>query len=141
MSLKTMFNWNKPVNKISDEVTKDDKVLLFMANEAKKLMDPYVPADSLTMSKGAKTYTESGRGIVEYPGPYARFQFEGKVMVGVNSRSPYARKGESKIVTGGILKHSKFRHPLATSHWDKAMMTARGADLARAVQNYIKRKG
>ncbi|SHI42777.1 Minor capsid protein [Parasporobacterium paucivorans DSM 15970] len=103
-------------------------------------MEPYTPADSLVMSRGAKAYVDGGKGIIEYPGPYARFQYYGKVMVGVTSGSAWANKNESKIVTGKNLQYSKFRHPLATSHWDKAMKSARGKDLETAIQNYIKKK-
>lgn len=139
MALKTIFKWNKSEKKVIEETAKNDRVLLFMANEAKKLMDPYTPGSSLVMSRGSKTYTERGKGIVEYPGPYARFQYYGKVMVGVKSRSAWANKGESKTVTGANLQYSKFRHPLATSKWDNAMKIARGKDLAKATENFIKK--
>ena len=100
-------------------------------------MDPYVPADKMAMSRGAKAYVEDGKGVVEYPGPDSKFQFNGFVMVGIKSNSPWAKKNESKIVTGRNLKYTKLRHPLATSHWDKAMLAARKADLTKATQNFI----
>lgn len=37
--------------------------------------------------------------------PYARFQAEGKVMVGIHSKSPFARSGEKKVVTNRNLKY------------------------------------
>lgn len=45
-----------------------------------------------------------------------------------------------KTPTGKRLQYSDFRHPLATDHWDKAMMTARKGDLARAYENHLKGK-
>lgn len=141
MSFKTSFRWNKTPKTIINELVGNTQVRLFAANEAKKLMEPYTPGDSLDMSRGARAYVQGGKAIVEYPGPYSRFQYYGKVMIGKQSRSAWANKYESKIVTGRNLKHSKFRHPLATSKWDVAMKRARGDDLARAIQNYIKKKG
>lgn len=140
-NIKMDLVFNRSKKEIAEDSIKGDKGQLFLANEAKKLMDPYVPADKLVMSKGAKAYVEGGKGVVEYPGPYAKFQYEGNVMVGVKSNSPWANKNESKIVTGRKLHFSTFPHSLATSQWDKAMLTARRDDLVRATQNYLKRGG
>lgn len=81
---------------------------------------------------------ENGLGIVHYKQKYASFQHRGEIMVGVRTGSPYAQYGERKVTTGRKLKHSKFRHPLATSQWEVAMKTARGKDLARAIEKYRK---
>lgn len=55
--------------------------------------------------------------------PYARFQAEGKVMVGVNSRSPWARRGERKVVISKDLKYHSDRlrgsHPFERMKADK----------------------
>lgn len=138
---KVDFQWEKPFKQIVEEASGGDKTKLFMANEAKRLMTPYVPAKNLALSKAVSIYVENGQGIVHYLSPYARFQFEGMVMIGTESHNPWARYGEHKVVTSQNLDYSTFRHPLATSHWDKAMMAARKEDIARAVQNYIRKKG
>lgn len=137
MSVSVKFNWDVTPTNIAKRIVGNDKAQLFMANEARKLMDPYVPGGSLVMSRNVKVYVEDGKGIVEYPGPYGRMQYEGNVMIGIKSHSPWANKNESKIVTGRKLYYSKFRHPMATSHWDKAMFVARKNDLTKAVQNFI----
>lgn len=49
--------------------------------------------------------------------PYGRFQYYGRVMVGVESRSPYANKGEKKETTDRPLRYSR---PEATAEWAEA---------------------
>lgn len=131
------FKWNKSPDKVAKDVTGGDKGLLFLANEAKRLMDPYVPADKLVLAqKNVRTYTEKGRGIVEYASPYAHYQYEGVLYVSSKTGSAWSR-GEYKVPTDRNIEHDRFRHPLATSEWDKAMMAARGDDLVRAYQKFI----
>lgn len=137
MGQKISFEFNKSEKTIIEETTGGDKVQLFLANEARKLMQPYVPELNHIMIKNVRTYVEDGQGIVHYLSPYSRFQFGGKVMVSSITGSTWSH-GEAKILTVRDLKYSK---ALATSHWDKAMKTARGADLAKAAQNFIKQKG
>lgn len=134
--MKTEFVWTRPVNQIIEEKTKGDAGLLFLANEAKRLMDPYVPANNLVLAQNVSTYVENGMGIVEYKSPYAHYQWEGTLYVSSTTGSSWSR-GEFKVPTSRSLTHSKFRHPLATSHWDQAMKTAKMGDLLNAYQNFI----
>lgn len=138
--MKTKFKWNKPVKKIAGEALNGDEGLLFLANEAEKLMDPYVPADNLVLAQNTAVYVEDGAGIVEYYSPYAHYQWEGELYVSSVTGSPWANAGEHKVPASPPkkLEHSQFRHPLATAHWEKAMEIARIDDLARAVENYLK---
>lgn len=131
------FKWNKPISQIAEEATGGDRTLLFMANEAKRLMDPYVPALNMVLSQNVRTYVEGDEGVVHYLAPYANYQHEGVLMVSRITGSPWARRGESKVATGRKLKHNTSRHPLATSEWDKAMKVARMGDLTDAVQRYV----
>ena len=135
------MHWNRPIPQIVREATGDKKTLLFMAQEARRLMDPYVPARNMVLSRNVRTYVEDDHGVVHYLSPYARFQYEGYLMVSRITGSPWAAKGESKVVTGTRLNYSSARHPLATSEWDQAMKTARLEDYVHAVQNYVRRGG
>lgn len=139
--MSTDVRWNKPIPQIIKEATGGNKTLLFMAQEAKRLMDPYVPARNMVLSRNVRTYVEDEHGVVHYLSPYARFQYEGFVMVSRITGSPWAMKGESKVVTGRRLNYSGARHPLATAEWDKAMKTARMDDYIQAVQNYVRGRG
>lgn len=137
----TEMRWNRPIPQIVREAIGDKKTLLFMAQEARRLMDPYVPARNMVLSRNVRTYVEDEHGVVHYLSPHARFQYEGYLMVSRITGSPWAAKGESKVVTGTRLNYSGARHPLATSEWDQAMKTARLEDYVHAVQNYVRRGG
>lgn len=134
------FIWNNQPEEIVKRIINSD-VRLFMANEAKRLMDQYVPAKNLILAQAVRIYIEGEQGIVHYNSPHAHYQYKGELYVSSVTGSPWASKGEYKIPTGEPLNHSKFRHPLATSEWDKAMMRSRKGDLVSATQNYINRGG
>jgi len=137
MGNKISFKFEKPTSQIMEETTGGDRAQLFLANESRKLMQPYVPERNHILVKNVRTYVEDHQGIVHYLSPYARFQYHGKLMVSSKTGSPWSR-GEAKVLTDKDLKYVK---PTATSYWDKAMKTARGDALAKACQNYIKIKG
>lgn len=76
---------------------------------------PFMPF--LTGSMTQRSHTEDGGRKVIFPGPYARFQYMGKVMVGEVTGSPWARKGERKRVIDRNLQYTKTFNPDATDHW------------------------
>ncbi len=132
------FRWNRPIPLITREALGGDRTLLFMANEAKRLMDPYVPALNMGLAQNIRTYVQGDSGVVHYMSPYARYQYKGILMVSRITGSAWARQGESKVLTGRKLDHKKSRkHPLATSEWDKAMKAARMGDYVKAVQRFV----
>ena len=120
-----------------DSALGGDRTQLFMANEAKRLMNPYVPALNMGLSQNVRTYVKNGSGVVHYLSPYAKYQYKGVLMVSRLTGSPWAKVGESKVTTGKSLKYNKSRHPLATSEWDKAMKAARMGDYTSAVQKFV----
>lgn len=143
------FHWNKGISQICSGIV-DKDTQLFMANEAKKLMEPYVPSMNQNLTRNVRVYAENGKGIVHYMSVYANYQREGNVMVDPitgnacfsdSEGHKWSRKGAKKVKTNKKLVYTKFRHPLATSQWDKAMMTARGDDLAASIQRYIGKRG
>ena len=136
--MKIEFRLNKPAPQIMKEATGGNKTLLFMANEAKRLMDPYVPALNNELAQNVRTYVEDETGIVHYTSPYAHYQHEGYLMVSRITGSPWAKKGESKVMTEKRLEHNKSKHLLATSEWEKAMKAAHMDDFTSAVQRYVK---
>lgn len=88
----------------------------------------------MTLSTGnmqQRSHTESNGKRVVFPGPYARFQYMGKVMVGVESNRPFARKGEKKVVTDRPLTYSS---PRATDHWFDAAKAQNGEYWVRGVK-------
>ncbi len=93
-----------------------DKAAHTVALQVKKDTSPFVPA--LTGSLDARTRVEKDKII--YPGPYARFLYEGKIMVDPNTGSPWAQKGTTKMLTSRDLVFSRAMHANAQSHWFEA---------------------
>lgn len=83
-------------------------------------MQPFMPRrDSkfIDLTKGLSAAIAGTGEVVAAAPPYGRFLYEGKVMIGENSRSPWAKKGEKKVVTGRDLTYSGG----GQAHWfDKA---------------------
>lgn len=137
--MRVEFEWNRSPERIIRDIDNDD-TLLFLANECKRQMDPYVPADNLVLAQNVRIYVEDGQGCVEYLSPYAHYQWAGELYVSSLTGSAWSR-GEYKVPTGRQLNYSSFRHPLATSHWEQAMWTVKKNDITRALQAYLNRGG
>ena len=69
--------------------------------------------------------------------PYARFQAEGKLMVGAKSRRAWARKGEEKVVINKNLKYHSDR--LRGAHPFERMKADKEASITKQIANYAKR--
>lgn len=74
--------------------------------------NPFMPNQTGNLIQ--RSYTEKNGARVVFPGPYARFQYFGKVMVDPVTGSPWARKDAKKVLTERPLKYSQ---PQATDHW------------------------
>lgn len=91
------------------------RIQRLFTSECARAMDPYVP-----FRQGILKNTRIiGIDSVTYNTPYARFQYYGKVMIGIHSRSPFAMKGERKIVTDRDLTYHGA--PMRGKMWDKRM--------------------
>lgn len=90
----------------------DDGLGRYLASEALRGMDKYVPARTLQLAKSAQV---SRPFTVHYGANYARYPFFGK----------------GKI-------HQDV-HPLATKQWHKAYAAAHGAELGKAGTAYLRR--
>lgn len=84
-------------------------------------MIPYTPMRNGVLQSSVRYATKIGSGKIEYAVPYDRYQYYGKLMVSSVTGSPYARKGEKKVLTDVDLKYSTFRHPLAGAFWFERM--------------------
>ena len=78
MDLSFDFTWERSPEQVAERIISPD-VRLFAANEAKRFMDPYVPADTLTLVQNTSVYVQGDEGIVEYHSPYAHYQYVGQV--------------------------------------------------------------
>lgn len=139
------IEWKKPVPALCDDVC-GQQAQLFAANEFKRIMEPYVPADAqVILARSARVTATKRSGTIIYSTPYAHYQYEGKLFVDPITKKGaftdgerfWSRPGVPKIPTGRRLHYNTFKHPLATDHWDKAAFIARGDELAEALTRYI----
>lgn len=122
----------------------DDETMIYVHTQLKRFCAPYVPATS------AEALTDSGipkPEYLEYPGPYAHYQWAGEVygpFFPVYENGVFAgflsRKHVKKYPIGRELKYSKDIHPLATSHWERAMMAAKGEEFCADIEDHLRRK-
>lgn len=84
-------------------------------------MDKYVPYDEGILANTVII----GTNTITYDQPYALYQYYG-----------VRKDGTHKIVNRTLTKH-----PLATSYWDRHMVTAEMPDIIKEAQNYIKHGG
>ena len=100
------------------------KVQTFLDKTTAEYLMKYVSKKGGVQEKSIPTASKYGSGRIIINVPYARFQAEGKVMVGVKSKSPFAMKNEKKVVTNKYLKyHSgetlRGKHPFERMKADK----------------------
>lgn len=84
----------------------------FLASEAAKGMDQYVPMRTGALSKSVTTQPFE----IKYGISYAKYPYNGRHM-----------------------RFSKDKHPSATSHWDRAYAIAHGQQLADSGTRFLKR--
>lgn len=73
-------------------------------------MVPFMPMQKGQFINITKTESASIAGtgeVVAAAAPKGRFLYEGKVMIGEKSQSPWAKKGEKKVVTDRNIRYSK----------------------------------
>lgn len=90
-----------------------DDVKVYANTRLHALCSPYVPMDTGMLDQTV----DITKDYVHYKVPYAHKNWDGD---GIN--------------------FSVDKHPLATSHWERAMATAKGQQLADEIQAYIERK-
>lgn len=71
----------------------------YVDSEVLRRSTPYLPLQTGALRNAGIMGTDIGSGQVCWNGPYAKYLYHGKVMVGEHSRSPWANRGERKVVT------------------------------------------
>jgi hypothetical protein len=83
-------------------------------------MVPYMPMQTgtfINVTRGmSQTIAGSGYVVAAAP-PMGRFLYEGNVMLGVQTKSTFAAKGEKKFAIEKKLQYSRAAHPSVTDHW------------------------
>lgn len=110
----------KPTSEIKARlgIETNGPVQKFFTSTCAKHMDKYVPFDEGNLAD----YRLENDAVV-YEQPYARYQYYGL------SKS------------GKPLNYHTDKHPLATSYWDKKMVSAEMQDIVKEVQNFVNHGG
>lgn len=108
-----------------------------LAVQIEKDTVPFVPALKGSLAERTRVV---GNAII-YPGPYARFLYNGKVMVDPNTGSTYAPKGGTKVLTDRNLVFTKTMHPQAQSHWFEASKAQNLDKWLRVAEKAVKKYG
>lgn len=120
-NMKAVLEWNQNfVDKWAGRYSKAQK---YVDSEVLRLSEPFVPFRTGMLVNLGILGTTIGEGLVTWLGPYAKFQYYGKVMVGVSSGRVWALPGEQKVVTdrdlqyhGGGLRGSFWFHRMKEVH-------------------------
>ena len=129
------IKWNKAPKEILNRIF-DDETMTYVHDSLHIFMSPFVPMDSGTLDQTVDIKPD----CVHYKSPYAHFIWNGKVFVD-DRGSTWARRSESKHPINKDLDFSKDEHaPLATSHWEKAMMVSKGDELCKDITDYLRKK-
>lgn len=116
------------------------RVQKILDSEVLRLSEPYTPFHVGDLRNSGMRGTTLGSGKVVWNSPYAKFLYYGKVMIGMASGSPWARKGEKKIKTNRDLTYNDA--PKRGAFWFERMKTDHLNDLlntiARAVGGRIR---
>ena len=113
VKVKVQFDGDARVLKNRKKLTKCKKKLIC---QVIKDTTPYVPMQDGILYMSALVNQNRYKDKIVWTGPYARFLYHGKVMVGIRSRRAWARLGEVKEATNKALKYGK-THPLAGPEW------------------------
>lgn len=122
MKIKVDFDAKKILASRGLGATK--KVQKYLASEVKRLSDKYTPFQQGDLMKAQ--IASDGSQIV-YPGPYAHYQWYGKVMAG---RAPKKYTGDDLTYNGA---------PMRGARWTERMMIDRKQDVEKSVEAFIKR--
>ena len=121
----------------------------FLINTVNNRIGRYMPASSATAVLATKKKFIAGPTQIVVQGPYARYQYYGKVMVNAKTgKGPMNipgvglryKKGTVLKETDRPLDYDTTFHKDAGPFWDRALMAAEGKAIEADVQAYIDRK-
>lgn len=83
--------------------------------------------------------SDIGSGKIVYAGPYARFQYYGKKMIGSYTGSVVADPGEKKVLTTQDLQHQG--GPQRGAYWFERMKKKHKKEIIKGANEVAKREG
>lgn len=120
----------KPVSRVLEAhgLGKSGDVQMFVTSCIDRRITKYMPYRASALSTKKKSIVSPTK--IRIDGPYATYQYYGKVMVGT----------QPKRVTDKDLRYDRSKHPLAGPFWDRRLMAAEGELIAQEVQEYVRRR-
>jgi hypothetical protein len=109
----------------------------FIDSECIRLMAPYTPFQSGTLTRAATLGTKIGSGEIHQNTPGSRYLYYGKLMVSSITGSAYATKGEKKILTDVDLKYNGA--PKRGAFWFERMKADHKDDILKGAQEIANR--
>lgn len=136
---------DKTLEKLMLEMQNPD-TMTAIYNALARHCDPYVPMRSGDLSQTVNVSEEG----VRYSQPYAHYQYVGEVYgpnIPIKEDGEivgwFSPPGQKKHPTGRKINYKTDYHPLATSHWDQAMMRDKGdefkAEVKDTIEEFIRR--
>lgn len=103
----------------------DHRAQIYLAEEVKRLSDPYVPMQQGLLKNQAVVASDGS--TLTYTQPYAHYQYYGEAMAG---RAPKQYTGKPLTYHGA---------PMRGKQWDKRMMADKSGDITQNLKTYIGR--
>ena len=130
---------NKPLKTIYNSLGLEEKgkVQAFLDKTTAEYLMKYVSKKGGVQEKSIPTASKYGSGRIIINVRYARFQAEGKIMVGVNSRRAWARKNEKKVVINKNLKYHS--DSLRGAHHFERMKADKKDSILNQTANFARR--
>lgn len=127
----------KPVQTIYRSLGLEEKgkVQQFLGKTVADNLKKYVSFKSGVQEKSVNPINGGKQVIINVP--YARFQAEEKVMIGIKSRKPWAMRGERKVVINKNLKYHSNR--LRGAHPFERMKADKKESILNQTANYARR--
>lgn len=126
----------KPLQTIYRELGLEEqgKVQQFLGKTVANNLKKYVSFKSGAQEASVNPINGGKQVIINVP--YARFQAGGKVMVGIKSRSPWARRGERKVVISKSLTYHS--NSLRGAHPFERMKADKGQSILNQTAKYAR---
>lgn len=130
MTFKIAVKMN-PVKKIIRDkgMDKNGRVQLFHTTNINRRIGKYMSHLTGTLETKLKMVADATH--IEVMGPYAKYHYYGKVMVGP----------APKVVTDRDLTYTKTFNPMAGPFWDRRLLAAEQEQIAQETTNYLRRFG
>ena len=137
----------EPIRKILARkgISPTGAVQMQLTNIVNRRIARYMPFRTGTLIKLKRVVSPTE---IEVLGPYARYQYYGKLMVDPKTGSAgfltpecwRSRKGVSKVLTDRDLEYDTTKNPMAGPYWDRKLIFAEGKAIVAELQAFVDRR-